>query len=284
MENINVIFIGGLTNGKIVFDYLNTNKFVQLSLVITYPNDSDKPRHINFPDENYIIKDDKANNHIETILKLKPNLIIVAGWSELLDDRILSSPKMGVIGFHPSKLPLDRGRSVIAWQIEDGYTETALTMFYYNDIPDGGEIIGQSLITIEENDYVSDILNKMDKATTNLIRAYFPLIRIGKAPKKMQSINDGNFRRLRTDADSFIDWNSNRIVIYNKIRAISHPYPGAIGILKGIKYKILKAEILKNFPISLNCKNGDIIATLIDKSIIVKCKDGFIRILEYELL
>ena len=73
MENINVIFIGGLTNGKIVFDYLNTNKFVNLSLVITYPNDSNKPRHINFPDENYIIKDENAKNHIETILKLKPN-------------------------------------------------------------------------------------------------------------------------------------------------------------------------------------------------------------------
>lgn len=283
MENINVIFIGGLTNGKIVFDYLNTNKFVNLSLVITYPNDSDKPRHINFPDENYIIKDENANNHIETILKLKPNLIIVAGWSELLDNRILSSPNMGVIGFHPSKLPSDRGRSVIAWQIEDGYTATALTMFYYNDIPDGGDIIAQDIIKIEDNDYVHDILNKMDIATTNLIRAYFPLIRIGKAPKKPQSINEGNFRRLRNEADLFIDWNSNTTVIYNKIRAISFPYPGAIGILEGINYKVLKAEILPDFPITLNCKNGDIIARLIDKSIIVKCKDGYIRILKYKI-
>jgi methionyl-tRNA formyltransferase len=281
MENINVIFIGGLSNGKIVFDYLNTNKFVNLSLVITYPNNSSKPRHVDFPEEKFIIKDEKANNHIEKILELKPNLIIVAGWSELLDDRILCSSQMGVIGFHPSKLPFDRGRSVIAWQIEEGYSETALTMFYYNDIPDGGDIIGQSLISIEENDYVNDILNKVDNATNNLIKAYFPLIRIGKAPRKKQSINDGNFRRLRTEDDSHIFWDSNMDVIYNKIRAISHPYPGAISEINGRRIKIFESKKIKNFPFGNELKPGNIICELYNGGFVIKCKDGFINISKY---
>lgn len=281
MENINVIFIGGLTNGKIVFDYLNTNKFVNLSLVITYPNDSDKPRHINFPDENFIIKDEKANYYIDKILSIKPNLIIVAGWSELLDNRILSTPNMGVIGFHPSKLPLDRGRSVIAWQIEDGYTETALTMFYYNDIPDGGDIIAQDIIKIEENDYVNDILDKIDDATNNLVKAYFPLIRMGKAPQKKQSINEGNFRRLRNENDSIILWNSNMNIIYNKIRAISTPYPGAISHVNGKKIKIFEAKKIKHLPFGNQLKPGEIVCELYDGGLIFKCKDGFINITNY---
>jgi methionyl-tRNA formyltransferase len=281
MEKINVIFIGGLTNGKIVFDYLNANKFVNLSLVITYPNGSDKPRHVNFPDAEFILKDGNSNVHVEKIVSLNPDLIIVAGWSELLSAEILNSPKMGVIGFHPSKLPQDRGRSVIAWQIEEGYQETALTMFYYNDIPDGGEIIGQDSIKIAENDYVNDILDKIDLATTNLVRAYFPLIRIGKAPRKVQSINEGNFRRLRTEDDSILNWNSNMDVIYNKIRAISHPYPGAISEIDGKKIKIYKAEKIQSFPFGENLKPGEIVCTLYDKTFVVKCKDGFIKVTKY---
>ena len=281
MEKLNIIFIGGLTNGKIVFDYLNTNKFVNLSLVITYPNGSDRPRHVNFPDEKHIIKDGNSNIHVEKILNLNPDLIIVAGWSELLSAEILNSPKMGVIGFHPSKLPHDRGRSVIAWQIEDGYTETALTMFYYNDIPDGGEIIGQDLISIEENDYVNDILDKIDLATTNLIRAYFPLIRIGKAPKKIQSINDGNFRRLRNEDNSIINWDSNMNIIYNKIRAISFPYPGAVTEINGKKMKIYEAEKIKSFPFGNDLKSGEIVCTLFDDTFLVKCKNGFIKVTKY---
>lgn len=284
MEKIKIVFIGGLTNGKIVFDYLNSNKYVDLAMAVTYPNSSEKPRHVDFPDESFIKKDGQANKHIEQIIDLKPDLIIVAGWSELLDDRILSAPKMGVIGFHPSKLPNDRGRSVIAWQLEEGYTETALTMFYYNDIPDGGDIIGQDLIQIEENDYVNDILDKVDGAANNLMKAYFPLIRMGKAPRKQQSVNEGNFRRLRTENDSKIDWNTNNHVVYNKIRAVSPPYPCAVGIIDNVSYRILESEKLADFPYSERCLPGEIVASLHDKSMIVKCREGLIRIKTYEKL
>ena len=154
-------------------------------------------------------------------------------------------------------------------------------MFYYNDIPDGGEIIGQSLITIEDNDYVNDILDKVDKATTNLIKAYFPLIRLGKAPKMPQSINEGNFRRLRTEEDSFIFWNSNMDIIYNKIRAISYPYPGAITYVNDRKIKIFEAKKIKDFPFGNELKTGQTVCKLYDGSFILRCKDGFINITKY---
>ena len=82
-------------------------------------------------------KKNTVKDCIHAIKDLAPDLIIVAGWSELIPNEILSIPRMGVIGFHPAKLPFDRGRSVLAWQIEDGYTETSLTMFKYSDYPDG---------------------------------------------------------------------------------------------------------------------------------------------------
>mgnify|MGYP001178653850 CR=1 FL=1 len=114
-------------------------------------------------------------------------------------------------------------------------------MFYYNELPDCGDVIAQEKIIIEQNDYINDVLNKMDDATNNLMTAYFPLLRKDNAPRRPQSINEGNFRRLRTDSDSIIDWDNNADVIFNKIRAISKPYPGSIGKINNNKYRIWKA-------------------------------------------
>lgn len=275
-----VIFIGGLTNGKIVYDYLKSNKYVDLGLTITHPDNSDKPRHVRFPNEEHIYKSGKANIHLVEIKAFNPDLIIVAGWSELLKDELLGIPPLGVIGFHPSKLPYDRGRSVLAWQIEEGYTETALSMFYYNHIPDGGAIIGQEKISIKPNDYINDILDKVDTAIFSLMKAYFPLVRLGLAPKREQDINIGNFRRLRTSKDSIINWQNDTLDIYNKIRAISHPYPGTIGIIEGTEYRILKSRPLE-FSLGHNEPPGTLIAKLYDKSMVIKTRDGYLQIIDF---
>jgi len=279
-----IIFIGGLTEGKIVYDYLIRNRFVELEMVITYPDDYNGPRHIVIPDGVNIIKTMSFKNMLPQIKCINPDLIFVAGWSELLDEEFLSVPRLGVIGFHPSKLPYNRGRSVLAWQIEGGYTETAMSMFYYSVYPDGGDIIAQERVTIEKNDYINDVLDKMDLAIYNLMYAYFPLIRKGLAVPKKQDLSEGNFRRLRKDADSKIDWNKNSQVIYNKIRAISHPYPGAKTTINGVKYIIWKANILSDFFEGNYLSAGTLVATLYDKTFVIRTKDSFIHVTDFTVL
>ena len=282
MERLKIVFVGGLTNGKVVYDYLSTNKYVDLVMVITYPDEPPRPRHVIFPNNSVIIKDDSANKHIARIRELKPNLIIVAGWSEMLSSELISIPDKGTIGFHPSKLPYDRGRSVLAWQIEDGYTQTALSMFFYSEIPDAGEIIGQDQICICTNDYIEDVLHKVDKATYNLLRAYFPLVRVDKAPRKKQDIACGTFRRLRTERDSVINWDRNSSEVYNKVRAISRPYPGAEGAIDGLQAKIWRAKILNQLPFGNDIEPGTLVCRLWDNSVIVKTRDSFIQVVEWE--
>lgn len=279
-KKIKIIFIGGLTNGKIVYDYLSKNRYVDLALTITYPDSMEKPRFTPFPDDSNIIKSGKANDHLDLIKKINPDMIIVAGWSELLNDELVKLPPMATIGFHPAKLPKDRGRSVLAWQIEEEYTETALTMFYYTDIPDGGDIITQESIKIAHNDYINDILDKLDDATYNIMRAYFPLLRKGKAPRIPQNHNLATFRRLRGNRDCLINWDRNSIEIYNKIRAISYPYPGAHFHYNGFDVKVYQAKLLNdNFWETFNSyRAGTVIAKFPANSIVVKTRDGVIQI------
>lgn len=279
-EKIKIVFIGGLTNGKIVYDYLSKNRHVNLALTITYPDYIEKPRFVPFPDDSNIIKSERANDHFDLIKKINPDMIVVAGWSELLNDDLIKIPSLGTIGFHPAKLPKDRGRSVLAWQIEEGYTETALTMFYYTDIPDGGDIIAQETIKIAYNDYINDVLDKVDNATYNIMRAYFPLLRQGKAPRIPQNHNLATFRRLRNENDSLINWNKNSLEIYNKIRAISQPYPGAHFIHHQVPVKVFQANLLNDnyWKTFYFYKSGTVIARFLDNSVVVKTKDGVIQI------
>ena len=280
-----IVFIGGLTNGKVVLDYLLSNKHVTVELIITHPSGMDIPRYVDlndYHDNIEIIGDTDANKYLDKIKDINPDYIFVAGWSGLLSNELLSIPVKSVIGFHPAKLPNDRGRSVLAWQIEEGYAESALSMFHLNSTPDLGDIIAQEKFAIEDNDYINDVLDKLDVATYNLMRSYFPLIRKDNAPRLKQNINEGNFRRLRNDYDSLINWDSNGVRIFNKIRAISKPYPGAVAELDGKKMKIWRAKIVKEIPIEEKLSPGSLVAKFYDSTILVKCRDSFIHILDYE--
>ncbi len=280
-----IVFIGGLTNGKLVLDYLLSNKHVTIELIITHPSGMDLPRYVDlnhYHDNIEIIGNMNANKYIDKIRDINPDFIFVTGWSGLLSNELLSIPVKSVIGFHPAKLPNDRGRSVLAWQIEEGYTESALSMFHLNSTPDLGDIIAQEKFKIEENDYINDVLDKLDVATYNLMRSYFPLIRKDNAPRLKQNINEGNFRRLRNDYDSLINWDSNGSGIFNKIRAISKPYPGAVAKLDGKNIKIWRAKIVNKIPIEENLSPGTLVAKFYDSTLLVKCRDSFIHILDYE--
>ena len=283
-EKIKVIFVGGLTNGKIVHDYLAKNRYVDLQASFTYPEDFAGARYVKIEGEESIARSGSLTDYLQFIKSKQPDLILVAGWSELIPDELLDVPPMGVIGFHPSKLPNDRGRSVLAWQIEDGYTETALTMFKYSNYPDGGDIIAQETIKIEDNDYINDVLDKIDKATTNLIKAYFPLIRKGQVAPRKQDLSVGQFRRLRNETDSEIDWNQNSQVIYDKIRAISHPYPGAATTLNNLRYKVWRSKVVKESIIGESVRPGVVVAKYYNNDLLVRTKDGYLLLTEYEEL
>ena len=287
-----IVIICALENGKVALDYfsnLNKKGVINLIKVYTYkdeliPNKNMYIRLDNIIGNNILTKVGKINDYKDEIKELSPDFIFVIGWSQLINKEIINASKKGTIGFHTSKLPKDRGRSTIAWQISEGYTETALTMFYISEGIDNGDIIAQENIKIEQDDYVKDIIFKMNHSTHNLLKTYFPLLLNGKAPRIKQDETKASYRRLRTDQDSFINWNSSIKAIHNLIRAVSFPYPKAWTLYKNKKIKIDHADILDflsenlyRFEIS-----GTILGSLKGFGYLIKTGDGIIAIDDLE--
>jgi methionyl-tRNA formyltransferase len=277
-----IVVIGGLANGQVIYDYFLNNRYVGVPLVITY---TDEDKRLSCTPDTRVISDLDANKYTDDIKKINPDYIFVAGWSGLLNGTLLSLGASGTVGFHPSMLPKDRGRSVLAWQIEEGYENTGLSMFYYDVRPDAGDIVAQEKIAIHSSDSVLNVLDKVTLATKNLITSQFPMLRQGLSFRTPQDHSQATFRRLRTDSDSMIDWESDAQSIYNKVRAITRPYPGAICKLEGKKYRVWSVEICSfNINLTVSVPVGEIACRLFDDTFLVKVRDGYVRVMSYEVI
>ena len=89
------------------------------------------------------------------------DLIILAGYM-----RILKNPSLfpcPIINVHPSLLPKYKGLHAVEQAIESGDKVTGCTVHYVNEELDGGEIIKQAEVPIQENDTVDELTKRIQR-------------------------------------------------------------------------------------------------------------------------
>ena len=214
-------------------------------------------------------KIDKINDHknIDKIQSLKPDLILVMGWSQLLNDELIHIPKIGVIGSHPTELPKYRGRAPIPWTILKDLKNSALTFFWIEEGVDNGDILDQKFFEISEYDDSESLYEKITKTGEEMILKN--LLLLEKNIIKKQKQDETKFIEYwpkRIPDDGKINWNDSTKNILKLIRASTYPYPGAFTFYKNKKFVIWKAEDcpLKNTVSGQIMKinlNGIIVAT-----------------------
>ena len=192
---MNIIFIGGVKFSLDLLKSILENNW-SVSSVFSY-DDSKKKIYSDFAslDETtsrFNVKHFKVinindENNEEIIKKIKPDLILVMGWSQLLSNDILKIPKLGVIGSHPTELPKYRGRAPIPWSILKGLKESALTFFYVGEGTDDGDILAQQKFRITDSDDATSIYDKITEIGKTMILENLQLIRDGKIKKRKQN-------------------------------------------------------------------------------------------------
>jgi len=227
---------------------------------------------------------DEYSNESEIIkwVYLKsPSLIFVIGWSKILGDIWLNNFAGKLIGFHPSKLPNNRGRHPIIWAIVLGLSDTASTFFMLNEGIDDGDILSQVSVPILYEDDSAILYKKICKVMGPQIDNIINDAQICLCPiKKPPEINI-NYWRRRSFEDGKIDWRMPSIGIYNLVRALRPPYPGAHFFYKEKKITVWKCEEVE-YQRS-NIEPGKIIDAE-QGLILVKAGLNAVRILEYDSL
>jgi methionyl-tRNA formyltransferase len=179
--------------------------------------------------------DINSADSVRHVRELRPDLMVVTGWTRLLSAELLSVPPRGVVGFHASLLPRYRGRAPVNWAILRGEARTGNTMMYLDAGTDTGDIIDQQTVPIGADDTCATVYAKVGEAGADMLGQHLRALLDGTAPRRPQGPADGPPLPKRTPGMGITDWNRPGRAVHDWIRALTWPYPGAFGFLAGRK-------------------------------------------------
>ena len=211
---------------------------------------------------------------VDWIKRQKPNVIFCVGWSQIISSEILSIPSLGVIGFHPSALPANRGRHPIIWALVLGLTQTASTFFFLDEDVDSGRIISQEIVAIFPEDDAADLYGRISKTALKQLEQITIQLKSGTLKSEVQDISLANSWRARKKADGIIDWRMSAVSIHNLVRGLAHPYVGAEFLLNGETIKVWKTKLVPDVP--MNREPGFIFSAEKEGPIIVTGSGGLL--------
>lgn len=223
------------------------------------------------------LDDINSSQSVDWIASLRPDIIFCFGWSRLLSNEILNISPLGVVGFHPSKLPLNRGRHPLIWSLVLGLHETASTFFFMDQGADSGDILSQVTIPITYEDNAQSLYNKVVDSALEQVTDFLPKLKSRSFTVQPQDDTLSNYWRKRSFPDGIIDWRMSSLSIYNLVRGLTYPYFGAQFYYQGSEIKVWKAsvsdcgnnndepgKILQVNPTSVIVKTGDKSIELLD--------------------
>ncbi len=187
--------------------------------------------------------DVNAADVVERVRQLAPDFLFSAMFRQMLKRELLQVPRRGALNLHPSLLPKFRGRAPINWALIEGETETGVTLHYMVEKADRGDIVAQRAIAIEEDDTALTVHRKATQAAGLLMRDAYPLLALGRAPRITQDSSRASYYGRRTPADGEIDWSRPAKRIYDLVRAVTHPYPGAFTWCLGRRLFVWRARL-----------------------------------------
>lgn len=201
----------------------------------------------------------KGDEAYRLLVDCHPDLIVVLGWSEILPERLLDIPTIGTIGTHAALLPHNRGSAPINWALIRGETETGNTMMWLDKDVDSGDIVDQMAFPITPFDTCKTLYDQVAKTNAAMLMKLLRSLENGVRPV-LPIENETNEPILprRRPKDGLICWQQSAEKIYDFIRALTKPYPGAFTYLDGHKWLLWEAAYL---PISTCAVPGAILGT-----------------------
>lgn len=189
----------------------------------------------------YLTTDINDPENVARVRELAPDFILSFYYRNMIRPEVLAIPRHGALNLHGSYLPKYRGRVPVNWAVINGETETGATLHYMVEKPDAGDIVDREKVPIAFTDTAFDVFGKVTDAAEAVLARSWPLLRDGTAPRVPMDLSAGSYYGGRKPADGRIDWSKSAVQIYNLIRGVTHPYPGAFAFAGGRQVTIWSA-------------------------------------------
>ena len=169
-------------------------------------------------------------NDDETIQKIRSadiDWLFIIGWSQIASPEVLSSVNLGVLGAHPTLLPVGRGRAAIPWAILKRLETTGVTLFKLDEGVDTGEILHQIEISVTDKTTATNLYKRVDDVHVTLVKKAVPDLLANCVSLRVQDNSIATYWEGRKPEDGEIDMAGSVHDAERLVRAVTRPYPGA---------------------------------------------------------
>ena len=206
---------------------------------------------------------------IERLRALMPDLILSCYYRQMIGNAILELAPLGAFNMHGSLLPKYRGRAPVNWALLHGETETGITLHHMVKRADAGDIVDQQSVAIGPTDTARELYPRITAAARAVLARQLDNLLHGSAPRHPQDEAQASYFGGRKPEDGHIDWRQSARTIFNLIRAVTRPYPGAFTEYNGRRLYIWWAlpgdaphgtpgEVISEAPLRIASGSGNI--------------------------
>lgn len=214
------------------------------------------------------------------VLELQAEAAFAVGVRILLPKSFYSIFPHGCWAVHDSLLPEYRGFAPLNWAIINDESKTGVTLFQISETMDEGPILLQQPVPIGPKETAPQLYDKICTATADLVQQGHELLRRGEGTLQPQVQAAASFAASRTPADGVIDWNQPTRRIFNLIRALTFPYPGAFTYYQNRRLFVLSAEEFVSSADWAGRIPGRVVKLVPKDGVDVLTSDGVLRIRE----
>ena len=220
----------------------------------------------------------KDPSFLETFYQLKPDMVVVVAFGQILPKVIIDYPPLQCLNIHPSLLPKYRGAAPLNWQIIRGETKTGVTIMLMDEGMDSGDILTQEETQLGTTETYGELHDRLAQLGATLLIKTIEQLAAGTAQRQPQDASGVTFApRLKKETGK-ISWHASAFNIVNLIRGLS-PSPAAYTHLEGHVLKIFSAEANQN----KTSETPGTIGAADDTGLPVAASDGYVILKDVQL-
>ena len=207
---------------------------------------------------------------VAQIAELKPDLIVVVAFGQILPQTLLDVPRFGCINVHASLLPRYRGAAPIEWSIINGETVTGVTTMQMDAGLDTGDMLLSSEVAIGAEMILPELRERLMTVGADLLLKTLYLLQRGELHPVKQDDTFSNYAPMLKKDTGLIDWTRPARELHNLVRGL---YGGA----RAGQFKIWRTRLVAE---ELSLAAGEV--KIIGQRLFVGTGEGALEIVELQ--
>ena len=181
----------------------------------------------------------------KSLTRYRPDLILMAGFHQILRENVLALPRLGVVNLHPSLLPKLRGSDPIQAVLLDGEAETGVTYHYATPEVDAGNVLLQARYEVSPVETNGSLRRNLARLAASRLPQLIDQFHGTKKPPGTPQHSAPTNGNRRFGEPVRVNRSMAPRTVDRLVRALT-PFPGVTLEMDGVERSVIHSEWISN--------------------------------------